>query len=520
MAYPRIIYNTNNIYVDFDRGIRDLKLPLDESIKTIMSGGGIKEFLHFYQIQSIEFLIQNYTTQFEKLLRAWYNYCRLGNSLKLIIDPDILFFLDFENGIYSNDNIEGTFSYTSAGEYYFEGDNGLLIKNNGLPRYPNGKFGKGMIFENNYDNLQPDFNDLDSWNKTSVTVTEDTTEVDDPIGTNTANKLVPAGGGGACSIHYDTGVALLTGEDIVTSIYMKSLADDVVVYVRLYGESGGWNLVNAYAATVNEGWQRFYVAIESSGSDYTDIRVELSWTNDAANIIYAFYSQLQSLRFPVSVQKQSDGMGSSDSCYWDISNLITQRLTQYSIGFWVKLPYDHNDKISAVYLMIITKSGDSGLHSSMTLEADGDIRCDVGKLDGTNFSATGSASGYLVKDTWCYVVMTVDTTVANGIKLYLNSTLVATSTNSVFAACEGGRLYVGSRTAVSDACDGIIDDFIIESKVLDQTEITRRYNLDKSLGIERNIFDSVFLKEFNFNSSLRNGVPRKSVQLIFEEELT
>lgn len=521
MAYPRIIYGTNNRYIDFERGIKDLRLPLDDKITVNESDAGIKEFLHYYQKQIIEFNIENYTTGFDKILRALYEYCRLGNSLKLIIDPDILFFIDFENGIYSNDKIEGVFSYDATGEYYFEDDRGLLIKNAGYPRYVNGKFGKGMIFENNYDNLQTYFNDFGTWDQTNVTVNTDTSETDDPVGTNVADKLTPTGSGGqGCSISLNDPISLNTGENITTSIYLKSQLANLTVYIRLYGYSTEWEEIGSEIVTVTPEWQRFHCTVVGAEDNYTWIRPEIAWTNNSSYIMYAFYSQLQKLCYPVSVQKLTDGTGSSDICYWDVSDLINQRLTKFSMGLWAKLPYNHDEHEDNVYLAYITQSGASGVHSTIVLEADGDIRGEVGKVDATTIQAVASADGYIVTDEWFYIVLTVDSTISNGVKVYINGILIATATNYPFALNNGSRFYVGSYSAGSNNCDGIIDDVIIEAKTLSATEILRRYNLGKSLGIERNIFNSVFLKEFNYNSILRNGVPRKSVSLSFEEELT
>ena len=137
---------------------------------------------------------------------------------------------------------------------------------------------------------------------------------------------------------------------------------------------------------------------------------------------------------------------------------------------------------------------------------------------GAQISPSASA---LTQNTWSHIIVTYDSTVSNGIKIYHNGALLNTSTNDPFNAIElGTNFFVGVISGGSSNSFCTLDDVFIRKDVLSASEITDIYDRGQALGKRRNYFSAMRLTNPAFNPIQRIGGPRWDVELEMMEELT
>jgi len=139
---------------------------------------------------------------------------------------------------------------------------------------------------------------------------------------------------------------------------------------------------------------------------------------------------------------------------------------------------------------------------------------------GANLVSDSVTGSLLTIDTWHHMVITFDSTISNGLKHYLDGTLVETSTNDSGVPEVPDRLYIGSSQAGANQWNGMIDDFMIHKKVLTVTEILDHYNSGIGWGTQENIFDDVYLNNYSWKTMFVNGAKRKTASLEFINKIT
>lgn len=101
--------------------------------------------------------------------------------------------------------------------------------------------------------------------------------------------------------------------------------------------------------------------------------------------------------------------------------------------------------------------------------------------------------------------------------------MITSSSNTPFTPSAFDRLFIAMRDATipADHIDGLIDDFAIHKKALTAAQISDYYNSGHGWGYKKNIWDAVYLRDFNYTTKFVNGA-KKIVQtnLKFEEQLT
>jgi len=122
------------------------------------------------------------------------------------------------------------------------------------------------------------------------------------------------------------------------------------------------------------------------------------------------------------------------------------------------------------------------------------INLQMRKTDGTSavINETFSVSGIITRNTWHHIAMTLDSTIANGGKLYIDGTLRFTSTNDAFSAAKLGTnfslgSYLSSPYSMAFAeFDELATDKIIGlGSILSDDEILNIYN--KPGGLPRTL---------------------------------
>ena len=116
-----------------------------------------------------------------------------------------------------------------------------------------------------------------------------------------------------------------------------------------------------------------------------------------------------------------------------------------------------------------------------------------------------SASAFSA-NVWHHLVVTLDSTIANGGKIYLNGALLNTSTNSSFVPnTNATRLYIGSTYSPTYQSNCIFDDINIYKTVLNSSEIKAIYNKNYALGFEQNYWSAVKIINPNFKPIFEIG---------------
>jgi len=290
MGYPRIEYNS--ISVDFDRHFNDADVEQIDITSENESSAGIIETLQFYQRDYIEAFKSNISAQFVQELRQWYEYVRDGSSFKLwLYDDELGLYIPFEGQIANTkDELAPTFTRNCVA-YYNDVHTGLVtaVAAN-TPRFPAGKYGDGILIEGTSSNIltySADFSHA-NWATSSITVSANTTETLDPLGTNTADKLA------ATSINayiYQNTIFAINTDDCVVSVWLKAkyqITDEVVLWIL---DDAG-NPKASVAVTPTPEWVRYSLAYTNDGADTDNwrfmIHIETSGT-----VIYAWGAQME-----------------------------------------------------------------------------------------------------------------------------------------------------------------------------------------------------------------------------------
>ena len=520
-------FKYNNIHVDFEREWNDFQVERANRQTVNEAFSGITETLEFFN-RDIITLRRDWLTGSEiEQLEDWWEYVRDGSSFSLWRDKDVVLYLPFEGKSLTDtaNATTGTFARNDTALYEDADTKEVEFVAINTARFPEGKFGRGLLMEGTLDNVCTNEEAFNIWDVvTNITATANSTDVKSPIGDNTAERLAPDGVGNP-SLYETTGQAIGT-TSATFSVWLRALSGSFTVSLEIW-DNNTPEILETNSVTVTTEWTRLAVTYISAGDLGARIyRVHMDWENNTNYVLYAWGAQLETKQYKTNYSGNNLDYGRSrsaaDSLYYDISSLLTSYDTKWSIGFWIKTPYNYNrHPQGTVDFFKITNSAATGTHTNLYMDSSGNFYANCYKANATSAgNATVSASGYIAANTWVYLVMTVDSTIANGIKLYANGSLIATSASSAFAVAAVARLYLGCNTAAGYEIDSIIDDFIIEKRVLSDGEIYSRYIKNKALGLRRNYYSAVQIVNPNFNPVQRIGGNRYDFEIQLMEVLS
>lgn len=168
-----------------------------------------------------------------------------------------------------------------------------------------------------------------------------------------------------------------------------------------------------------------------------------------------------------------------------------------SYGFWFKPEWIYNKHAGAV-LLWVDDSGDAARHSSIAALANGNLEFRVYNGAGVAIEVTFSLSG-ITQDNWHYITCTYDTTISNGLKIYVDSALGATSSNDAFVPeVIGTNIAIGATTAGASESFCVFDEIKIRKDVMSLSQIRSVFNRGRGAGIRRNRW-TLALTDPNFN---------------------
>ena len=510
MSYAgRITYNSINI--DLLRTWTEFNFRKIQNQSVLKSSSGIRQALNFYNQDTITVRRDNITPQEIRQFLEWYNYVYDGSSFILLRDRDLGIFVSFEGkSLYSNDENNGTFTRvvgTGSNATYIDAHTGYLtvISSANIARHPAGKFGDGVLVEGARTNICQQPNNLGAagWTATDITVTATTTETTDPAGGNNASKLLSTAANG--SIAYDTAVSA-ESRDGVASFWVKCPTGTVSFRLGLIDDIEVRGTTATFVATTE--WQKVQVAsAANAGSGYWLLVITIVKT---ANTIYAYGCQVE------------EGTAASDTLFasqtiltsgttlarnaelllYTAANVINQ--TKGTIAFWFKPEWSYN---AHPYVCLFHSGADStNRHISLGVLANGIWEYKAYRLNSTNNSACTPTAVAITQNAWNHVAITYDSTISNGLKIYFNGTLLATSTNDAFSASG-----IGTNFALGSFNDGgceafcIFDELLIRKDVLSATEISNIANRTTGLGIGRNRWTTVALTNPEFDPIWKVG---------------
>jgi len=525
MSAGRFKYNSIN--VDFEREWNDFQIERQDIQVSNVSDAGIRETLEYYN-RDIVTLKRSWLTGSEiEQLEDWWEYVRDGSSFSLYKDKDVVLYLPFEGKSLTDtaNATTGTFARNDAALYIDSDTQEVEVVTINTARFPAGKFGRGLLMESSLSNVCTNEEAFDSWdNVTNITADDNSTDLKSPIGDNSADKLTPDGVG-VPSLYETTAQAIGT-TDATFSVWLRCASGTVTVTIGVWDDDVP-NVLEEDDVTVTTEWQRFSIThISDSDLGAHVYRCRIDWENNTGYIIYAWGAQLETKRYYTNYSGNNLTYGRSrsaaDSLYYDISSLLTSYDSKFSIGFWVKPAYRYSyHSQGTVDFFIITTSGATGTHSNLYMDSSGDFYANCYRANNTSAgNATVSANGHIAANTWVYLVMTVDSTIANGINLYADGVLIDQSASSAFAVPAVGRLYLGCNTSGGYEIDGVIDDFIIEKRVLTVGEIAARYNKNRAMGLRRNYYSAVQIINPNYSPIQRIGGNRWDFEVQLMEVLS
>lgn len=517
----QIIYN--NIKISLERNWNEAEINNQHRRTDQESEAGVEEFLNYIDRDFITMVKERITAHELQQLKQWYEYVKDGTAFEFLRDRDLGGFWEFEKTLNNNDLVALTFTRTAgtAGNAsYTDPSTGLLTFENTLntPRYDSGKWGHGLVIEDGRTNLideSEDFSDA-GWAKTNITASDDTTEVKDPEGNNTASLLTATAGNGIAK--YNSGVAQ-GGDDGVFSIYVRCASGTIEGEIQIGSTTPSTDTTVAFTATPE--WQRIQAAAENAGGANWEARVQIDTNNE---IIYVYGAQLEvgtDVLFASNLIK-TDGATkarNAERAKLAPTNIIGN--LKGTIMMWFKSETQTFDKQANQFLYEHGDSGGGDGHSKIVLDSAGRLECTVTDTSGNAITALASLTSVFAAGAWAHIAMTYDSTASNGVKGYYNGVLLVTSSSSAFVPKADQDFFnIGTNRQGNFPAFGVFDEVLFRKDVLDASQIKRIYDMGRGLGEVRNRWASVILNNPEFVERFLRGINRFNFEISMREKIT
>lgn len=525
MGTPRLKYNS--IHVDLPRRFNAFEASIDVDYSDNRSAYGVTERLLFasqWQIKASRRMLEN--SDINKL-RRFFEGVKDGTSFEFWRDYEFGDYISFDGKSLEtiNSRLQSTFTRSGTVGTFVDPDTGYVtnIATADTPRYEAGKFGRGVLIEPSSTNLLVRSEEFDnaSWVKTTTTVTANVTEVLDPAGGNTADKLDFTVATTSFIIQTSGTNPATTTTPFTFSVWLRSASGNLTVAIGM-AQSG--SVVGSGATlAVNTNWQRFTVTQAASWNTGLPVQCLIQDGGGAVDI-YAWGAQLDQKNFATSyipttsatVTRNADRLEYTTSHFFPNTE---QR--KFSISFWVKPLFVWNDATSK-FLFLVDSSIAATYMCLIAINASNNLVFEVRQSDNTNRSTTGSSASAFTTTAFHHVCATCDTTVANALNIYVDGALHSTSsiTNPFTPAPATSNIGIGMDTGGGTLAAGIYDDIAVYLRTLTAAEVADIYNKGTGINARRNYWSALRLRNPVFSPQEIFGSDRWNSDLEFEEVLT
>ena len=189
-----------------------------------------------------------------------------------------------------------------------------------------------------------------------------------------------------------------------------------------------------------------------------------------------------------------------------------------SVGFWFKPEWVYDEHANAC-LFWCHDSGDAGRLMSIYNIVGGNFQFRVYDSAGNANEIIFSGSG-ISQNNWHRLDCTWDSTIANGLKIYIDGVLVATDVNDAFVPEEiGTSVSVGATPSGTDESFCEFDDVLIRKDVQNATDIKHIFDAGHGLGEPKNRFPALRALP-PFDPIRRAGADRWDFQLEAKQVIT
>jgi hypothetical protein len=511
----RIKYTVSGIEytIDFDRYWQTWQ-EVQQRIRGMMQAiSGIVQYAGFYDQSVISVLRDHLSGDLKMQLQHWYDAVKDGTSFKFWLNKYLVLYLSFERGTNTHDGNTITFVRAGAANYENIHTGELESAATNIPRLVEGKFTdtEGLLRESIMtSHLIAKSEALDdvSWVASNVTVTAD--QVVAPDGTTTADKCVAGVGGG--TLTYDTATAFGTN-NVAFSIWAKSLLGTVSFQLSIQNTAG--TVLASTTITADSEWQRFKLGYKTVSSVANNIRFKVHLTTEGSTL-WLWGAQGELSQYPTHYVKDG-GAREAEIVYYAIPTWYSER--QFSISFWYKPEFN---QVTGTNRRLLAFYATTSSYGYLKLDTSDQLAIGWARKDGgyTFVDAWAIGSTVFVRDTWVHICLTWDTLTADSLKVYLNGTLNHTCTVPEMDIYKPNRLYLGSTATPTEGADGVFDEILLESRVIDAAEVRARYNRQYSFGIGQNYFPTLQLSEGTFEPSPQQGADTWTFKGLFKEVLT
>jgi hypothetical protein len=508
-TFPLISYNS--IDISFDRHLNNLQpVKRERTIVNRSPFSGVTEILDMYGDEAVSVGIDRLSAELIDQLEEWYEYVKGGGLFDFIGDQGLGLYLGFEGkSLLSNDKLTGNF-VRSGVSYVEDPDTGLLVSiAENTARFPSGKFGRGVLIEPMHTNILIKSAAFDNvaWTAADITVAANTTEVKDPLDTNTAEKVTTTDTNGTLTQDTASGIGIDCAH---FSVYLRTTVIGRTAVLKIMDDSGA--TLKSETVTMTPEWARYTAHyVNAADANANHWRVQILFPDDAS-VHYIFGAQLE-VNYYVNGYVPTDAASAShqpDILYYELTEGEEVDHLYGSLAFWIKSHFSHDEdgaKIASRALMELTDADDAYV-IRVSRDSNGKLRVSYQLSDGTTKYVYDDFT--MERDTWCHIVVTWDmTALSNAICIYQDGALLSAHAESGGLTKVIDRLFVGSGnlagTVPTDFSGGIYDDIILRKDVMSAADVKALYLKGKSAGHRRNRFEDCILLDPEFSPIVNQG---------------
>lgn len=495
-GFGRIEFDGN--FINLNRPWSDFQPSRRVKSQSGQADSGIEETLFSFAQWFINARLNLLDPQEKAQLQRLFEYAEDGSSFTLIRDRNLGTYIPFEGGINPSaaprglktiDDTDGTFTRTDVADsaWYLDEGTGLLRLRDGadVPRFPEGKYGAGIQIDgvavNLIDAPSGPFNS-GNWVASGGTFSTNTAETKDPAGTNIADKILTTSANQ--TIHYNSGTPV--GNDAAAGIWLKTPVGSESAVLRIDGTGAGASPDTNIVITST--WQRFNLTADTSGFT-TNLRFRIEFTPNS-RVFYIYGASLfDSAQFDKGTigptQTSSSITRNNEGLTFPSANIVNKEKMTFLLWFNPSWAFDGQ---SATRIFFRSGLSNSNAHVDLLITSSGDITLRMFRSGGTSNTSVTVSGSFLNQDSWNNNLgFTIDSTISNGLIIYHNGSLQATSSNSAVNISEVNTPFsIGSDLSGANSINAAIDDVLILKNVLTANKMKGIFDLGIGLGVPRN----------------------------------
>jgi len=537
----RISYN--GIFVDFQNEWTRFNPNLISKSNVVRSASGIAEHLKQFEQEFISTEMRLVPGQDEIQLQRFLEYANDGSTFELWRNRDLGTYISFEGGgnsatvptitprgLQTNDKVAGTFTRTNVNDsaWYLDPSTGLMTVTpnsiSHIPRFVAGRYGQHAI---QIDGAATNLIDAPSgpfgtgnWAATTMGLSANTNETQDPAETNIADRLTASAG--SAFVQYTSSTAV--GNDVAISVWLKSSTGNVSCRFSIRGTSGG-SVEETF--TVTPVWTPFSMTADTS-TGFTGDLIMRYGIDTNTEIVYAWGAGLyDSFEFDPGIigatQTSSSITRNAELLTYLSANIVNR--DRGTVAMWVKPSFDPTSQSGTSYFIETGDSGgaDADTHFQFFYTATDRLRLIVrgDNVDTFRINYTPAVSTGMTQNSDHFIGFTYDATVSNGGHIFSDGVELSTgSTNGAFNISETGDTFsIGSKINNTQHAFSAIDEIIVTPDVKSASWFQQIFSRGRAIGEGRNYWSSVRLSNLSYvRQALRGG--RSTIPLEFEEVIT